>query len=501
MSKTLNTQRTRDGVPLRGKKVATLSLALRAKAAEREKTASTLDLSRFMAPPGTDSSLVSLSPSRAGRRGRRGTRSLSLSPERRGITWKEVRGGVSELGRRLATTSVEMQEQLLGRVGGDNSALDQLGLGDSVDLSTFGERDPGAVGALGESDYAEVWSRSLYRPRQPSLPRVVVWPRRKASEHYSLRYQWIPQPLVHNAVNNLYYARTYRDFRMDSLGRYLQEGDFHEEVARGLGASVVRETQNSLTQIVTGTEQPIEVGIEGDGQSIGAQSELTDERGLQYVYDDGSAGDSEGESVFDPDSTRHPLRAKPMDLTVLRKSKRLLRGKGYVQVTGDPTSAASVASSLTSDQASNIRPMGSIAGSVYPETSAQGATLRRGVNLEASAIEEEAKEDEEMLHDSGGLFLTSLSEGLHASPSAVLRGSPSRVALPPQRGSFEDFSRSTVPGKLVRKQVTLESTNEKVFHGKNELHRKFRFRPPAVKTTIGAKILPEDPPTHAYPFR
>jgi hypothetical protein len=145
------------------------------------------------------------------------------------------------------------------------------------------------------------------------------------------------------------------------------------------------------------------------------------------------------------------------------------------------------------------------------------------VNLEVSMIEEEEekereRESEDYLHDSGGLFLTSLMDGLTAEPSAVIRGSPTRVMLPPPRNSFEEFSRQTVPGKLVRPQVVLESSTEKVIlggggggggerekgSGKQVLyHRKFRFRPPSIKTlgTIGAKINPADPPTHAYPFR
>eukprot|EP01031_Cornospumella_fuschlensis_P036516 gene36516-44298_t len=61
---------------------------------------------------------------------------------------------------------------------------------------SLGGDDTGAE----EWEEGEVWSRALFRPPKEIVSRLNIRPRRK--ENYKLKYEWIPQPLVHNAVNN-----------------------------------------------------------------------------------------------------------------------------------------------------------------------------------------------------------------------------------------------------------------------------------------------------------
>ena len=99
--------------------------------------------------------------------------------------------------------------------------------------------------------------------------------------------------------------------------------------------------------------------------------------------------------------------------------------------------------------------------------------------------EEEEEEEDGGLHDSGGLFVTSLTEKLQAAPSATVRavsGREKRVFAATAR-EFDEFVRTQVPGQLSRGGAVLESSQEPVTVQGKELHCKFRYhRPPNLRT-------------------
>ena len=92
----------------------------------------------------------------------------------------------------------------------------------------------------------EMWkSRSLYKPRKVVEPKVVVW-KRPAQKHYKLKYSWLPQPLVHNAVNNLYYDKTVKDFYSDARRRNVT--NFRKELLQGKDRYLFNYERSSLTE-------------------------------------------------------------------------------------------------------------------------------------------------------------------------------------------------------------------------------------------------------------
>ena len=94
----------------------------------------------------------------------------------------------------------------------------------------------------------EMWrSRSLFKPRKAIEPKVVVW-KRPTQKHYKLKYNWLPQPLVHNAVNNLYYDKTVKDFYSDARRRNIT--NFRKELLQDKERHLFNRERSSLTEQV-----------------------------------------------------------------------------------------------------------------------------------------------------------------------------------------------------------------------------------------------------------
>jgi hypothetical protein len=94
----------------------------------------------------------------------------------------------------------------------------------------------------------EMWrSRSLFKPRKAIEPKVVVW-KRPTQKHYKLKYSWLPQPLVHNAVNNLYYDKTVKDFYSDARKRNVT--NFRKELLQDKERHLFNRERSSLTEQV-----------------------------------------------------------------------------------------------------------------------------------------------------------------------------------------------------------------------------------------------------------
>ena len=155
--------------------------------------------------------------------------------------------------RRSRSTYAELGvagESSAASMGDDSADEDSLLLGEG--------REGGGVGVVGveggddnsEDSDEEMWrSRRLYQAKAPPMPKVVVWPR-SPRQHYKLRYGWLPQHMVHNAVNNVYYDLTMQDFRAEAEERRLAVSDFKAEVRRAKPRRVLRERMSTMLTLV-----------------------------------------------------------------------------------------------------------------------------------------------------------------------------------------------------------------------------------------------------------
>ncbi|KAJ1441104.1 hypothetical protein B484DRAFT_415253 [Ochromonadaceae sp. CCMP2298] len=188
-------QFTKEGHPIRGaRKPTALSSTF------------SMSIEAFKGRPGSN-----LGTSRGLGWGERG----SLTSDWKSTAWGRLKGKVA--GAAIAAASDPMIQSALYSAASGSVFSSQL------------EEDAG-VDSLAE-DYnsdEEMWrSRSTYIPKKEVVAKVVVWP--KASrQHYQLKYTWIPQPLVHNAVNDLFYEKTVRDYRLQS--RVNNNSDFRKDV-------------------------------------------------------------------------------------------------------------------------------------------------------------------------------------------------------------------------------------------------------------------------------
>lgn len=106
-------------------------------------------------------------------------------------------------------------------------------------------------GGGGDDDYdsdEEMWrSRSVYRAGKEAIKQAKVWPK-KPKINYKLRYTWIPQPLVHNAVNNLYYEKTVWEYRKESSTN--NPYDFKKDIRESKDSFQKKVEQSSMLSLV-----------------------------------------------------------------------------------------------------------------------------------------------------------------------------------------------------------------------------------------------------------
>eukprot|EP00981_Chlorochromonas_danica_P001633 scaffold351_cov162-Ochromonas_danica.AAC.18 len=215
----------------------------------------------------------------------------------------------------------------------------QLGYSDSFDFE--------------EAVAQDLWSRSLYQPAKEAVSKLALRPRQR-SAHYRLQYTWIPQPLVHNAVNNIYLTKhAYRSaLQTRSLLRgssaYSTEDnamaaksvysrDIQKEIYTSSARLALRQERDQMATIVTeDLHLPPRERDSPDRER--SMADLVPETSsvyladlfspMRYYYDEGSEGgangskevykDDDSSSLLSPVSTRHPERQHPQELTMLR---------------------------------------------------------------------------------------------------------------------------------------------------------------------------------------
>jgi hypothetical protein len=201
---------------------------------------------------GADASAAPAAPDQSHGQGA-GTRSLGAAAEQRRCQSTPLRGGrkTRPLAAQLAGKSSYRRGVREGAQHVQEQLLQQPALAAQLMDSLF-QRDPDSLVWSQHSslavqreqvEAADLWSRSLYAPPKDTIRHVPVRLSRR-KQHYRLKYQWIPQPLVHNAVNNLYHQRRYSASHRSAMEQQQREQQREQQSApaepscqRGLYAS------------------------------------------------------------------------------------------------------------------------------------------------------------------------------------------------------------------------------------------------------------------------
>jgi hypothetical protein len=129
--------------------------------------------------------------------------------------WGRLKKGVERLAA-IAASDPGIKNNLYRAATNASIASSSLGTGydaEELDFASARQDQEADRQDSDEDSDEEMWrSRSSYKVSKDAAVKVGVWPR-KPKPHYKLRYTWIPQPLVHNAANNIYYEKTVSEHR------------------------------------------------------------------------------------------------------------------------------------------------------------------------------------------------------------------------------------------------------------------------------------------------
>jgi hypothetical protein len=199
--------------------------------------------------------------------------------------WGKLKSGVERLAT-VAASDGGIQSAIYRAATDASLASSSVGMGfdgENLDFTSTQRDRTSAEGSDADSD-EEMWrSRSVYKVSKDAAVKVGVWPR-KPKQNYKLRYTWVPQPLLHNAVNNLYYEKTVWDFRRESAET--NEYDYKKEIREGKPKRRAKQEKTSMLAIV------------GEGRSAASPGRIRDgrSRGSMYSGDDLSPMRSVGAS-------------------------------------------------------------------------------------------------------------------------------------------------------------------------------------------------------------
>lgn len=143
--------------------------------------------------------------------------------------WGKLKQGVEDFNQ-VSAQDPSLQGKLFQAALQSSQTSSSIGYEDyDLDFAA-GQRDEDeGNNSDGSADSDEdMWrSRSLYKPSKKAVTKLGVWPR-PPKQNYKLRYTWIPQPLLHNAVNNLYHEKTVWEYRKDAVEN--NPHDFKKEI-------------------------------------------------------------------------------------------------------------------------------------------------------------------------------------------------------------------------------------------------------------------------------
>lgn len=167
-----------------------------------------------------------------------------------------------------------------------------------------------------------LWRRSVSKKSQQFYNqkflggKMSLSQRRKIPLRYYLKYTWIPQPLIHNAVHEVFYDRSHQDLRNETKELY-SERDLTEKQQQ-------RQMRDQMINIVS-PPPPIRESTmmkESDLQSLAEESMMSSLHSLssESLEEGGSFYDPETRSVVMRSRTKQPKKVMhPSD--VIREEK------------------------------------------------------------------------------------------------------------------------------------------------------------------------------------
>lgn len=188
--------------------------------------------------------------------GEKSGKTITLQQGDPGASWKSsawgrVKKGVEDMSAAVAQDPA-LQRKLYRAATNASIASSSVGFDDDLDFTAGQRHDEMSNNNDNRSDYdsdEEMWrSRSVYKAGQDAILHTKLWPKRPKMS-YKLRYTWIPQPLLHNAVNNLYYEKTVWDYRKEFTDN--NPYDFKKEILQGKESYQKKVEKSSMLSLVS----------------------------------------------------------------------------------------------------------------------------------------------------------------------------------------------------------------------------------------------------------
>lgn len=270
-------------------------------------------------------------------------------------SWGQLKKKVNQRAKDPAV-QVQVLQHVMNNT--DIGRLDVSGRGPSTldsylsDSDAEGDADSIRRRALEVDSDEEMRSRNIYKPKKKIVAKVVVWPQ-KPLKNYRLKYTWLPQPMLHNAVNNLYYDKSVADFYLSK--QTTQEDHYQTDLNREKPRYIQTVNQLNMMNTVSTAYAPV------------PPSEFTD---LEVEGDEGESRLSDSQwnhsGSYSPVSTKHPERQAEVPLTHLPKVRVTTVPKHGPDSVSQPQEASTMVSSVTSFQDSNMSVGSSISKYSYP---------------------------------------------------------------------------------------------------------------------------------------
>jgi predicted nuclease with TOPRIM domain len=289
-----------------------------------------------------------------------------------------------------------------------------------------------------DDDMVSVWKRAVYKKPKEHLPKVVVW-NKPAPQHYHFKYTWIPQPLVNNAVHELYYDRSYREISKETKELVIEKKITKKQLDKDRKSQlidIVAPLNTSPTRRQAG-DMTMNNDISLFGTEEGTFSPQRDTNNLDLYT---IAGQSKLSSLHSLSSEmKINYDNSPSNKSQSSKSKKTILSK-------QPTFVSSLHGddSDVEDEKNDVDEVSSFVS--YYDEEGQIREMPNGVSLRHNL-----------------------------SSSSV---------------SFPEFMGSHQPNQLTKPRYILESSAETVQYRGQKKHRKFQYRPVGRKT---AKVNPDHP--------
>jgi hypothetical protein len=356
---------------------------------------------------------------------------------------------------------------------------------------------------------ASVWQRAVYKPPKKIISKAKIWNRRTAPMHYNLKYTWVPQPLVHNAVNQLFNEKSFRDFHKESQRLFVK--DFREGIKEETKKHLFEDTKSRLVETVSDvkgeflfqTQLPEEAYDSSAMLDYGGNLEndsAVDRDSIVSSLDESSAASFSSQderdnqslgSYYDPDTKSVISRGSKSQLSKPRDHQKTAVKDQSSKKPGETPKKETRAkgkkgkTSTKRSQPGESEEKGQTFLSQPPargDTVATSSTAKKGDQLQIRS-----RSHSNLVIGNSNIYSPS---GMSVQSTGVsLRHNLSQPSI-----NFPDFMDETQPGKLVKSKDVFETSNNTIVVQNEEMHRKFRYRP------LGRNDAKIDP-MHPYGWR